>query len=166
MTTYSGKKKIGNAGAVGIAAAICVLLCCGVGTIGALTDDNGDEKPVAAATATASIAGDRLVESAPTTAGVGPTTSALASPTPAPVLSPTPAPQRTSSKPPSRPAAKPTISRPKPKPTTAKPKPPSAPTVRPGAFCSRQGARGVTKTGKPMVCTTTATDSRKRWRAA
>ncbi|MEU4401136.1 hypothetical protein [Micromonospora orduensis] len=164
MTTYSGKKKIGNAGAIGIAAAISVLLCCGVGAIGALTDDNGDKKPVAAATATAPVAGDRLVESA--TAGVSPTPSALASPTPASALSPTPAPQRTSSKPPPRPVAKPTISKPKPKPTTAKPKPASVPTVYPGAFCSKQGARGVTKTGKPMVCTTTATDSRKRWRAA
>lgn len=36
----------------------------------------------------------------------------------------------------------------------------------PGSFCSRQGARGVSKTGKPMVCTTTAADPKKRWRAA
>ncbi|MFC8298939.1 hypothetical protein [Micromonospora orduensis] len=135
MTTYSGKKKIGNAGAIGIAAAICVLLCCGVGAIGALTDDDGDKKPVAAATATASVAGDRLVESA--TAGVSPTPSALASPTPGPVLSPTPAPQRTSSKPLPRPVAKPTIS--KPKPTTAKPKPASVPTVYPRGVLLQAG---------------------------
>ena len=38
--------------------------------------------------------------------------------------------------------------------------------VTPGAFCSPQGARGVTTTGLAMVCTTTATDSRARWRQA
>jgi hypothetical protein len=38
--------------------------------------------------------------------------------------------------------------------------------VTAGAFCSPGGATGVTSTGKPMVCTTTAQDSRNRWRAA
>jgi len=38
--------------------------------------------------------------------------------------------------------------------------------VTPGAFCAPAGARGVTSTGRAMVCTTTATDSRNRWRAA
>lgn len=38
--------------------------------------------------------------------------------------------------------------------------------VTPGAFCSPEGATGVTSAGTPMVCTTTATDSRARWRAA
>ena len=38
--------------------------------------------------------------------------------------------------------------------------------VTPGAFCTPGGARGVTNTGRAMVCTTTATDSRNRWRAA
>jgi hypothetical protein len=35
-----------------------------------------------------------------------------------------------------------------------------------GAFCSTQGATGYTSTGKLMVCTTTATDPRARWRSA
>jgi cytoskeletal protein RodZ len=39
-------------------------------------------------------------------------------------------------------------------------------TVTPGAYCSVAGATGVTSTGKAMVCKTTATDTRLRWRAA
>ncbi|WP_067813429.1 hypothetical protein [Nocardia inohanensis] len=38
--------------------------------------------------------------------------------------------------------------------------------VTPGAFCSSAGATGYTKTGKLMVCETSATDSRLRWRQA
>jgi hypothetical protein len=40
------------------------------------------------------------------------------------------------------------------------------PVVHPGAFCSVAGAQGVTTAGTLMVCKTTATDSRLRWRAA
>lgn len=46
------------------------------------------------------------------------------------------------------------------------PAPPSVNVVHPGSYCSSAGATGVTKTGKPMVCKTTSTDSRLRWRAA
>jgi hypothetical protein len=46
------------------------------------------------------------------------------------------------------------------------PAPAQGPVVHPGAFCSPQGAVGVTSSGTAMVCTTTATDSRARWRAA
>ena len=42
----------------------------------------------------------------------------------------------------------------------------SAPTVHPGAFCGIAGQRGVTTAGTPMICRTTGTDSRLRWRAA
>src|SRR4051794_28785495 len=38
--------------------------------------------------------------------------------------------------------------------------------VTPGAFCSPQGATGHTSTGLAMTCTTTASDSRARWRQA
>jgi putative cell wall-binding protein len=38
--------------------------------------------------------------------------------------------------------------------------------VHPGAFCSPGGAIGYTDKGVRMICTTTATDSRNRWRAA
>jgi uncharacterized repeat protein (TIGR01451 family) len=39
-------------------------------------------------------------------------------------------------------------------------------TVTPGAFCSPAGVTGVTVTGLPMVCSTTAQDSQLRWREA
>jgi len=39
-------------------------------------------------------------------------------------------------------------------------------TVTAGAFCSIEGAVGHTKTGKKMVCKTSNTDSRLRWRAS
>lgn len=46
----------------------------------------------------------------------------------------------------------------------------AAPTIRQGvtagAFCSPGGALGVTSTGLDMICTTTATDDRNRWRRA
>jgi hypothetical protein len=38
--------------------------------------------------------------------------------------------------------------------------------VHPGAFCSPQGATGVTSAGTPMVCSTKPGDSRARWRSA
>jgi hypothetical protein len=38
--------------------------------------------------------------------------------------------------------------------------------VTPGAFCASGGASGLTTTGVAMTCTTSATDSRNRWRAA
>ena len=42
----------------------------------------------------------------------------------------------------------------------------SIPVVHPGAFCADAGARGITTKGTPMICKTTATDNRLRWRAA
>lgn len=38
-------------------------------------------------------------------------------------------------------------------------------TVTAGAFCSPAGSTGVTSTGIPMTCATTATDTQLRWRA-
>ncbi|MFN7149716.1 MAG: hypothetical protein ACK4V6_09575 [Microthrixaceae bacterium] len=40
----------------------------------------------------------------------------------------------------------------------------AAATVTPGAFCAPAGAIGYTKNNVKMTCTTTATDSRNRWR--
>jgi len=69
-------------------------------------------------------------------------------------VSPTPAPSS-----PPRATATPVVAPPPPAPT--------GPTVvHAGSYCSVVGAKGVTVTGKPMVCKTTATDSRLRWRAA
>ena len=51
--------------------------------------------------------------------------------------------------------------------TTPVPSPSSTPTasVTPGAFCSTPGATGVSKTGKPMVCSQHQNGGRYRWRA-
>ena len=46
-------------------------------------------------------------------------------------------------------------------PTTAAP---SSAIVNAGSYCSPIGALGVTAAGRPMICTTSATDSRLRWR--
>jgi hypothetical protein len=58
----------------------------------------------------------------------------------------------------------------RPAPVTSPASTPSAggglPVVHPGAFCSYTGARGITTLGTPMICKTTATDSRLRWRSA
>ena len=53
-------------------------------------------------------------------------------------------------------------------PTTPAPAPSTGglPVVHPGAFCGDAGAPGVTTAGTAMICRTTATDSRLRWRAA
>ena len=40
----------------------------------------------------------------------------------------------------------------------------AAAAVTPGAFCAPGGAIGYTKNNVKMICTTTATDSRSRWR--
>ncbi|GAA2239114.1 hypothetical protein GCM10010430_20340 [Kitasatospora cystarginea] len=41
----------------------------------------------------------------------------------------------------------------------------SGPVVHPGAFCSPEGATGITSKGTPMVCGRTS-DGRDRWHAA
>ena len=51
-----------------------------------------------------------------------------------------------------------------PPPAQTTPAPGTPATVTPGAFCSDQGATGVSKSGAHYVCTTSATDSRLRWR--
>jgi hypothetical protein len=43
--------------------------------------------------------------------------------------------------------------------------PPTTGAVHAGAYCSVAGSSGVSTTGKAMVCVTTATDSRLRWRS-
>ena len=99
---------------------------------------------------------------------VTPSASASATPAPSPTLAPTDLPV-----PP--PTVAPTIA-PDPvhvDPTTDAPVPADTPTeqndsstVTPGAYCSDEGATGVTKKGKTEVCKATATDKRLRWRSA
>lgn len=43
---------------------------------------------------------------------------------------------------------------------------PSQATVKPGAYCSSEGAKGVISPVRRLVCKTTATDPKLRWRAA
>ncbi len=43
---------------------------------------------------------------------------------------------------------------------------PTATGVSPGAFCSPEGAPGLSRTGAPMRCTQLASETRPRWRAA
>lgn len=89
-------------------------------------------------------------------------------PTPPPIAKPVPTPTPTAP-----PVATPV---PVPPPASAPPAPapdpsrtPTPPSndqgvVHPGAFCSPPGATGRTAAGTAMICTTTATDSRDRWR--
>jgi len=68
---------------------------------------------------------------------------------------------------PAAPPSRPAETNPAPAPAaTPAPTPASPQFVSPGAFCSTVGARGVSAQGTPMMCSTTATDSRTRWRAA
>jgi hypothetical protein len=84
---------------------------------------------------------------------------------PAPVAAPAPAPAP-APKPAPAPAPKPAPApAPAPAPEPA-PEPAPAGVVHPGAFCSPEGAAGVTSAGTAMVCKPSATDSRARWRAA
>ena len=50
-------------------------------------------------------------------------------------------------------------------PPAVAPPPQIRPIVHPGAFCAPAGATGVTNKGTPMVCRTSPTDSRNRWRS-
>ncbi|GAA2479912.1 hypothetical protein [Winogradskya humida] len=58
-----------------------------------------------------------------------------------------------------------TTKKPSPKPTTTAP-PPAPAVVRPGAFCSPEGATGITRKGTPMICTRKPGEERARWRKA
>jgi len=97
------------------------------------------------------------------TASTVPTATATLAPTPTPEPpTPTPVPPTPTPEPPT------------PVPTTPTPVPAAAPAapsggiqqgVRPGAFCSPEGARGVTSKGTPMVCSTKPGDPRARWRS-
>lgn len=103
-----------------------------------------------------------------------PTIAPSPTPSPTPVPKPTPTPTPTP-KPTPTPRPKPTPTPVPPTPTPVPPQPTPTPvpaqpldegTVHPGAFCTPDGAIGVSKDGDSMVCTTTSTDSRDRWRKA
>lgn len=157
MSKLNTKQKIG----LGVAA--LVGLCCAGSTIGYTISGDYKTKPTAASTPSASARVDQLLEDV---TPVPATPEVVVAPSTAPARQPAPNTSR-ATKPSTRPptpakTTRPPTRKPSPKPTT----PAVQQGVTPGAFCSTQGARGLSKTGKPMVCTTTATDERKRWRAA
>ncbi|MEU5554302.1 hypothetical protein ABZ738_31475 [Micromonospora sp. NPDC047793] len=140
------------------------LLCCGGGLVAAFNDDRKPQPGQPAASASVQRAAEIPPPAPIPTPAVEPEPAVATATAGSPTA--TPSPTRNI-----KPTKSPTPKRTTPAPKTTKPKPKAtteyvAKGVHPGSFCSRQGARGVTKTGKPMVCTTTATDSRKRWRAA
>lgn len=109
---------------------------------------------------------------APPTASAVPTATATLAPTPTPEPpTPTPVPPTPT---PEQPTPTPEPPTPTPVPPTPTPIPAAAPAapsgevqqgVRPGAFCSPEGARGVTSKGTPMVCSKKPGDIRARWRS-
>ncbi|WP_433460611.1 hypothetical protein [Micromonospora sp. CA-248212] len=156
MSKLNQKQKIG----LGLAALVG-LCCCGSGIGNAL----GGNEPTASPKPSATVRVDQLAD-VPTASPDAPTpTDVAVAPTSTPPRKLSPKPSATS-KSPTRPAPAKTT-----KPPTRKASPtPTKASVRqgvhPGSFCTPQGARGVTVTGKAMVCTTTAADDKKRWRAA
>lgn len=165
MTLYQTPKPKKDRNALISGVIALAVLCCGGGLVAALTDDNKPTSPSAV-----SASPFRAAELPPPKSSSEPApeveTATAASPTPeqAVKLSPSRSIKPNPTKPPTpkRTTAPPKTSKPKPKATTES----VTQGVHPDSFCSRQGARGVSKTGKPMVCTTTPTDPRKRWRAA
>jgi hypothetical protein len=166
------RKPLSVKAVAGIVTTAVILGCCGLSSIGAMLDDSSSkpEKLSVSAPAANGAVGDGTKRGAlsgdESTATVTPATAA--SPTPAVSAAPSRTPARTvkpTVRPTKRATSKPTTSRPKPRPTRTT-SAPSRNVVHPGSYCSTAGARGVTKTGKPMVCKRTATDPKLRWRAA
>lgn len=140
---------------------LAVVVLCGIGGVATLNAIVGDPEPK---TTAAAGGAPQQVADIPTTPD--PTVEAFA-----PTVEPSPiaAPTTTKAK------AKPTVTHkavPKPKPTTKKPRPKPTRTssghkvVHPGAFCSPEGAHGVTSKGTLMRCTKKSGEDRARWRKA
>lgn len=143
---------------IGIATGSVLTLCCGgFLAIGIFADPPASQNK--AVTAADQVAGQQQppAPSVPGKVTATPAGAATVKPSPSrkATSKPTTAPKTTKPKPAT------TTTRPKPKPTT---KPPAVITVTPGAFCSDQGATGVSKKGKTYRCTTKAGDDRLRWR--
>ena len=133
---------------IGIVAGVAFLV---IGIIGSL---GGKDKPSRVTTsATTTRPAAALVQTVPATAATSPSTSTTTTTTTmsttTTVVATTRAPATT----------EPTVP-----PATGSTASPVQQGVTPGAFCSPSGARGTTAKGTAMVCTTTATDSRNRWR--
>ncbi|GAA0580878.1 hypothetical protein GCM10010172_77220 [Paractinoplanes ferrugineus] len=157
--------------------AMIVLCVGGLVTLGLIVGDPNPGKtkeaadqqarPAVALPASSSPAAESVPTVESTTAAPATTAAATVAPAAEPTTGkPTtarPTPRRTTAQPTRAPKPKPTTTRPKPRPTT---KAPTAGTVHPGAFCSPEGARGVTSKGTAMRCTFKSGDKQPRWRAA
>ncbi|MCO1597150.1 hypothetical protein M8C17_18505 [Micromonospora sp. RHAY321] len=141
---------------------LVVLCCCGGGIVATLTD-SGDDRPAA----TATTARGQLVEESSSAAEPDVPSPSPLVPTRTASPSPQPSPTRTGPRPtPTRSSPKPTPKLTTGAPRTTEPAEPIVRTgVRPGAFCKPAGALGRTSSGKLMVCRTTSSDNRLRWRA-
>lgn len=122
--------------------------------------------------AIASILGTCPTQPAPAEAGAGPVALSSSVPTavgtpsaasPPAAVTPVVLPPVVASSAIAPTVAPPTVATSEPAPVTSDDQPA---TVTPGAFCATEGATGVSKTGRPERCQTSATDSRLRWRAA
>ena len=166
-----GKRRVRPLPVVLVSLLALAVLCCGGATLVTVFGP-GKAKPV---DATASAPARQQIAALPTTSNPVAATSPPVATSPVAVKS---SPTRSATVKPSRTTTEPTTPArtskppaPKPKPTTPKPAPtktalPPVKIVHAGAFFTPAGATGVTSSGKAMVCRSTATDSRNRWRAA
>lgn len=166
--SWAGLPAMRRVGAA-VAAGGLVVLMVGGAAYGAMNPREVSVTPVATSSPTSH--GGALTTPRPTPSRTVTSTPTLtATPTPTPTPTEAPADPAQPAPAPAQPApapAQPAPAAPQPEaPPAPAPEPAAPATVHPGAFCSSAGATGVSKNGVPMVCTTTAEDSRLRWRAA
>jgi hypothetical protein len=136
---------------IAVAAVLGLCLVGGLLVVGLKPSPDGTATPTAPATSTGPLIGAAPPED--------PSITLVAPPT----VSGSPDGGQTATKPAvtTKPAARPTTRQP----SLRSSAPPTVQQgVRAGAFCSPSGALGVTSNGKPVVCRSTATDPKLRWR--
>ena len=169
-TTTNWRLGAGCLGGVALIAAI------GIGGALTHTTSTGGTPAPAATAVTAGVTTAGVTTTTTTPSGPASTTPVQAAMSPA---APTPSPSATVPSPSLTAAATtapPTATRPRTTAPTTRPhtaphttattKPAVNNAVHPGAFCSEHGAYGYTVNGVKMICSTTSTDSRYRWRRA
>ena len=158
----------GRAGCLGAVAAVAVISAVGNIAHQPAADHGTGPAPVGAVTSTVTKAASSPSPKPAASPSPSHSPSAVPSATPTSVKTPTPADTASATIPP--PPVSTTASS---DPVTSSQIPPeSAPSsityvsgpVHPGAFCSDEGDIGYTVKGLEMICTTTATDPRDRWR--
>ncbi|MEV6493068.1 hypothetical protein AB0M20_31265 [Actinoplanes sp. NPDC051633] len=153
---------------IGIGVASLLFLCCG-GTvaIGLSTDDPSDTNATGDTATAAPFAAPARTAETTIPAPTAPSPTQKTTPTQTAVeKAAAPSPSKTTARPKrTTPPTRPTTTRPKPEPTNTRTAS-SQSGVRPGAFCSPEGARGTTSKGTRMRCTAKAGEDRARWRKA